>query len=98
MADGMFNGSDYVAERDDGRLTGQILRVWSCMRDGAWRGLGEIARATGDPEASVSAQLRHLRKERWGGHTVEKRHNAAGSYFEYRLLVRRGDPVQERLL
>ena len=82
-----FNGADYVHGRDAKRLTGQLLRVWEAIKDGQWRTLGEIARATGDPEASVSAQLRHLRKERFGGHVIERRHRGAASHglYEYRL-------------
>ena len=81
-----FDGSDYVRARDDVRLKGQLLRVWDCMSDGKWRTLGEIARLTGDPESSVSAQLRHLRKERFGAHTIEKEYREFGLY-EYRLIV-----------
>jgi hypothetical protein len=81
-----FAGADYVPSRDDKRLTGQIERVYSLMADGKWRTLKEIALATGDPEASVSAQLRHLRKERFGGHTVERQHIKRGLY-EYRLTT-----------
>lgn len=83
-----FDGSDYLPKRDDKRLIGQMLRVWEVMVDGQWRGLRAISDLTGDPEASVSAQLRHLRKPRFGGHTLEKRHNDAGSFFEYRLIPR----------
>src|SRR5262245_28125955 len=61
-----FNGPEYSREHDHARLTGQILRVWRCMRDSRWRTLGEISAVTGDPHASVSAQLRHLRKEKFG--------------------------------
>ena len=81
----MFNGSDYVPERDDVRLSGQIERVWNCMKDGKPRTLDEIAKATGDPHASISAQLRHLRKERFGGHVVEKEHIGNGLY-RYTLI------------
>lgn len=81
-----FNGSDYVRTRDDIRLKGQLLRVWICMSDGKWRTLGEIAKITGDPESSVSAQLRHLRKERFGAHTVEKEYKDFG-LFVYRLII-----------
>jgi hypothetical protein len=35
---------------------------------------------TGAPPASVSAQLRHLRKPRFGGFTVEKRYLRDGLY------------------
>jgi hypothetical protein len=43
------------------------------MKDGQWRTLEEIAQATGDPQASVSAQLRHLRKNKFGSYIVNKR-------------------------
>ena len=81
-----FNGSDYVPERDDERLTGQILRVATCMMDGQWRGLADIEAITGDPAASISAQLRHLRKERFGGHTVHKEH-LGGGLWHYQLVM-----------
>jgi len=85
MSDGLFNGSDYEPSRDDVRLSGQIMRVWSCMSDANWRSLREISQITGDPEASVSAQLRHLRKDRFGSHTVEKTHLGNGLY-KYRVI------------
>lgn len=81
-----FNGSDYQPARDNARLAGQMLRVFNLMQDGEWRTLREIADATGAPEASASAQLRHLKKPRFGGHTVEKRHDGNGLYH-YRLLA-----------
>ena len=83
-----FNGSDYDPKFDKARLTGQVLRVFDAMRDGKWRTLGEIGAATGDPQASISAQLRHLRKKRFGSHTVEKRARGDRSVglFEYRLI------------
>jgi len=56
------------------------------MQDGEWRSLGEISRQTGDPEASVSAQLRHLRKARFGAHTVSRRRIGAGLYL-YQLTL-----------
>lgn len=80
-----FNGADYTPERDWGRLTTQIGRVYASMKDGRWRTLREIADATGDPEASISAQLRHLRKERFGAHTVNRKHIKAGLY-KYQLV------------
>jgi hypothetical protein len=82
-----FNGPSYDHERDSQRLTGQIQRVFALMSDGTWRTLREIAEATGDPEASVSAQLRHLRKPRFGSHTVERRRRGVESsgLWEYRM-------------
>lgn len=81
-----FNGPEYQPRRDDIRLKGQIKRVFDLMRDGRWRTLDEIATATGDPAASVSAQLRHLRKPRFGGYVVERR-SRKGPLFEYRLIL-----------
>ena len=81
-----FDGADYKPKRDDVRLSGQLLRIFTLMRDGNWRTLGSIASKTGDSEASISAQLRHLRKKRFGAHTVNRRHLGSGLY-EYQLLV-----------
>lgn len=80
-----FNGPEYVAERDWTRLSTQIGRVFTLMRDSRWRSLHDIAASTGDPEASISAQLRHLRKDRFGSHTVEKKHLGNG-FYHYRLI------------
>ena len=83
-----FNGSDYVPDRDDPRLTGQLLRIVECMRDGKWRTLPDIESATGDPAASISAQLRHLRKPRFGGHTVNKDYLGDG-LWQYQVLMKK---------
>ena len=37
-------------------------RVWAALREGQWWTLEELARRTGDPEASISARIRDLRK------------------------------------
>lgn len=81
-----FNGADYVPERDDERLGKQLERVFWAMLDEQWHTLGAVARMTGDPEASISAQLRHLRKPRFGGHKVERRYKGDGLY-EYKLIL-----------
>jgi hypothetical protein len=88
-----FAGSDYDPAMDDARLTGQIKRVFDCMKDGAFRTLGEIERIAGDPQASISAQLRHLRKERFGAHIVRKqpRGDRARGLFEYQLIINKGE-------
>jgi hypothetical protein len=86
LPDTHFNGSDYDDDRDRERLAGQIQRVFNFMADGEWHSLAEVSSATGDPPASVSAQLRHLRKERFGSYTVEKDYQGDGLYF-YRLVA-----------
>lgn len=85
-----FNGPVYDPKYDKVRLTGQILRIFNLMKDGHWRTLSEIEAITNDPAASISAQLRHLRKERFGSHTVNKRPRGdrKQGLWEYQLLVR----------
>jgi hypothetical protein len=67
---------------------------------GAWLTLSEIAEQTQFGEASISAQLRHLRKPRHGRYLVEKRPRRQSPYsaadavtvhaccvWEYRVLT-----------
>jgi hypothetical protein len=50
--------------------------------------LFEIAAVTGDPQTSTSAQLRHLRKPRFGGYRIDKRRRVAtAGSWEYRLVL-----------
>lgn len=42
------------------------------MKDGKARTLKEIEDITGDPQSSISAQLRNLRKASFGSHVVTK--------------------------
>ena len=58
----------------EGRLSSQHRKIRDLMADGQWRTLPAIEEATGYPQASISAQLRHLRKPRFGGWDVDKRH------------------------
>lgn len=84
-----FKGSGYVAALDAKRLTGQILRIRDAMADGKWRTLGEIEVITGDGQASISAQLRNLKKPAFGGHSLEKRRRgeAERGCWEYKLAI-----------
>lgn len=85
----LFAGDEYVRKFDEERLTGQLKRIFDLMKDGNWRTLSEISEITGDPQASISAQLRHLRKVRFGCHNVFKRNRGGREHglFEYRLMV-----------
>lgn len=82
-----FNGSDYTPKLDDARLGKQMLEIFSLMKDGNWRTLGDIERATGYPQASISAQLRHMRKAKFGGHKVDKhrKDGPASGLWEYKV-------------
>lgn len=81
------DGETYRRDLDRGRLNAQASRVWELMSDGGWRTLDEIAAATGDPPASVSARLRDFRKEKWGARIVQRRRRAEAErgIFEYRV-------------
>lgn len=87
FAHARFNGPDYDPKHDQKRLTGQIRRVYNLMSDHQWRTLAEIEAETNDPQASISAQLRHLKKPRFGNHPVEKRRRGEDKQglWEYRI-------------
>lgn len=82
-----FDGPAYNPDIDQDRLAGQYKRIFNTMLDGEWRTYKEIARITGDPQNSISAQLRHMRKPRFGSHTVERRSRGerGDALYEYRL-------------
>lgn len=82
-----FSGPAYYAPLDRDRLAGQLERIRDLMLDGVWRTLSEIAVQTRDPESSVSAQLRHLRKKRFGSYVVDKRRRGEPKrgLYEYRV-------------
>ena len=74
----------------------EVLRdvMMSAAQCGTWLTLRELARMTNYGETSISAQLRHLRKERYGAFVIDKqvRKGAGdngigghGAIWEYRL-------------
>src|SRR5215475_15604200 len=82
------------------RTQREVLRdvMLSANECGAWLTLSELAAMTRYPAASISAQLRHLKKPRFGNYELEKRMrdksdlysgNAHGAVWEYRLTMRR---------
>ena len=69
----------------------------------AWLTLDELAAMTRYPAASISAQLRHLKKPQFGNYEVEKqlrtaahREDGQGAVWEYRLTRRRRIVVERR--
>jgi hypothetical protein len=84
-----FGGDTYEPDLDHDRLKAQLERVKSLMADSEWRTLFEVANLTGFPTQSVSARLRDFRKERFGGHTVNRRRRGEGKrgLFEYQLIL-----------
>ncbi|AMV29318.1 hypothetical protein VT84_33290 [Gemmata sp. SH-PL17] len=89
------DGETFDRKLDLSRLNEQTRRVFEAMRNGGWLTLLEIqlrifaATQKRDPEASVSARLRDLRKERFGGFTVERqrRGDPKAGLWEYRLVI-----------
>lgn len=93
-----YDGSNYIRELDKVRLAGQMKSIFLVMKDAEWRTLNEIAGITCFGEASISAQLRNLRKEKFGSHIVDKRRRGEKNkgLWEYSLMVNK-IPVQGEL-
>lgn len=87
-----FDGVTYDPSLDHRRLTIQLGRVYRALLGPAgyclWKTLGEISATTGDPEASISARLRDLRKNKFGAHIIEgrRRGDPNSGHWEYRLV------------
>jgi hypothetical protein len=95
----MTFGPSYRGDLDGNRLSTQQdrLRVFMLQNSARnrWLTLAEIRSGLESrwiakfPEASISAQLRHLRKIAFGSHRLEKRRRGAGTagIYEYLLSV-----------
>lgn len=81
-----FDGATFDLALDGERLTTEFARVFALMRDGEWRTLEAIRERVPGSEAGISARVRDFRKQRFGGHKVERRRRSGG-VFEYRLVV-----------
>jgi hypothetical protein len=74
----------------DKKLDGKrIKKQLDCIRDymlmfNSWWTLSELRDVLNYPESSISAQLRHLRKDRFGGYEVNKRRRSGGTW-EYKV-------------
>lgn len=87
------------------RTQREVLRdvMLSANECGAWLTLGELATMTRYPAASISAQLRHLKKPQFGNFALAKRMREAADTFsarahgvvwEYRLTRKRRESLQ----
>ena len=81
-----FKGSNYIEQRDHDRLSDQKTKIFNLMEDGIFRTLDQISSQIKEPPASISAQLRHLRKPSFGSHIVNKKYRGDG-LFSYQLIV-----------
>lgn len=80
----VFNGPD-LTKKDNKRLATQFDAIFKYMKDSKFRTLQQISTKLGYPESSVSAQLRHMRKPKFGSHTVNRK-RICGTYY-YQLIV-----------
>lgn len=88
-----FGGVTYERDKDYVRLSTLLMRVQTFMSDKCWHTLPEIQSVAGGSEASCSARLRDMRKDKFGGSIIERRRRSVG-LFEYRLGVRIIDRIQ----
>ena len=85
-------GPAYDEAIDGERISKQHDRIRDFMlrvdaTQGRWLTLQEIQQALGYPESSISAQLRHFRKPKFGSFRVDKRrrHEDGKGTWEYRV-------------
>lgn len=79
-------GPAYSPVLDGERIQKQHEVIRDCVLYGGWWTLNELSKKLGYPEASISAQLRHLRKPAFGEYRVEKRRREGAGTWEYRAL------------
>ena len=99
---GLYDAQRLRSQRDV--IRDVMLAASEC---GSWLTLAELRALTHYGEASISAQLRHLRKCENGGYEVSKRHREDGAVaqeavidtkeftWEYRVMGRLGRPNSE---
>lgn len=84
---GDFDGKHFDPELDAVRLTQQMRDVFECLCGGhGWLTVSEIKGMTGHPEASISAQLRNMRKVKFGALDIRGRYREGTRTFEYKYL------------
>jgi hypothetical protein len=76
-----FDGETYDPPKDQKRLTRQLERVYEVVKGGEWHTLAGISDITGDPEGSIGARLRDLRKEKFGSYDIRRKRK--GNTFSY---------------
>ena len=77
-----FDGYTYDPDRDGGRLRHQLTTVRDFMVDhrDSWWTLDELEIALEFPQASISARLRDLRKQKHGGYEVARKYVIRGQW------------------
>jgi len=86
-----FDGDTYDPELDHLRLTTQLDRVRDLLlrHSPIWLTLSQVSAMLAEPEASVSARIRDLRKAKFGGFEVQARRQPTfgrRGIWEYRIM------------
>ena len=81
-----FYGAGIYGAADVKRVKGGLKKIYMHVRDGERHTLADISAATGVPEASVSAGLRSLRRDKYGAHTIVRYHVGNGLHT-YRFIA-----------
>lgn len=77
-------------DADNKRLGKQLELVKALMLDGRWRTPDEVIKQACCSPAGVTARLRDLRKEKFGGFHVERRRREGTFVYEYKVTRRDG--------
>jgi hypothetical protein len=86
----LFDSGVQLQPADHLRLGKQLDRIHAIVSDGQWYSVPDVRIAiqrrfgVQDPEPSISAQLRNLRKAKFGGLTIERRR--VGNFWEFRCV------------
>jgi hypothetical protein len=82
-----FDGQTFEPHHDLARLSTQLKRVEAAMLGGSWFTLRELQALCGGSEAGISARIRDLKKQRFGGYIIdrERRGDPKRGMFVYRL-------------
>ena len=81
-----FDGETYDRAIDQKPMGAQLAAVYQLMKDGRYRTLYRIAQIVKGSETGISARLRDLRKEKFGGHKIERKRNWGKRTWLYRIV------------
>lgn len=86
-----FDSGVRLEQADHVRLGAQIARVKAVLETGRWYTVPDLQDAiwerfrVRDPEPSLSAQIRNLKKPKHGGHEIERKRE--GNQWFFRLVA-----------
>lgn len=83
-----FDGESFDKDKDQARLTSNIVKVRQFMSDGEWHTAHDIRRGIGaSPDTAILERVRDLRKERFGAFSIESKRREGGTWC-YRMVTK----------